>query len=197
VRVVQSLALVAFATFACGRGTAREALTATDTAVSSARAEGAKYVPDQFEALSDAAASARSRFDSRDYEGALEAAQAIPARAILVMQAAGVKKRELMESWKAMEGALPAMVTDIQKRVIELAAAKRLPAGLNQTGIETAKTTLEAMTAMWAEAGRALSAGDIMAAVTKGGQVKATAEDLMTALGMTRAVTASAPGSVR
>jgi hypothetical protein len=197
VRVVQSLALVAFATFACGRGTAREALTAADTAVSSARAEGAKYVPDQFEALSDAAASARSRFDSRDYEGALEAAQAIPARAILVMQAAGVKKRELMESWKAMEGALPAMVTDIQKRVIELAAAKRLPAGLNQTGIETAKTTLEAMTAMWAEAGRALSAGDIMAAVTKGGQVKATAEDLMTTLGMTRAVTASAPGSVR
>jgi hypothetical protein len=179
--------LAAVLAAACGKGPAQAALTAADAAVSGARADGEKYVPDQFKALSEAAASAKAKFDSGDYKGALEQAQGVPAQAQAVMQAAVAKKTELMESWKAMEGTLPAMVAAIQKKVMELATVKKLPSGLDKAGLDAAKTTLESATAMWAEAGAAFGAGDIMAATAKAGQVKATAEELMMKLGMSPA----------
>jgi hypothetical protein len=177
---------------ACGKGPAQAALTTADAAVSAARADGEKFVPDQFKALSDSAAIAKSKFDSGDYKGALEGAQGIPAQATAVMQAASAKKTELMAAWKAMEGSLPTMVGDIQKKVMELATARKLPAGLDKTGLESAKTSLEAATAAWAEAGAAFGAGNLVAAVAKGAQVKATAEELMGHLGMSPAPMAAA-----
>lgn len=194
VRLVKTFAFVTLAAFtaiACGKGPAQAALTAADTAVSSARAEGEKFVPDQFKALSDSAAAARSKFDGGDYKGALEGAQGIPAQATAVMQAAVAKKTELMESWKAMEGSLPTMVAAISKKVMELAVAKKLPAGMDKAAVEGAKTALEGATAAWAEAGTAFGAGDMMAAVTKASQVKATADELMTKLGMSAAPAAA------
>ena len=188
---VAFVTLAAFAAVACGKGPAQAALTTADAAVSSARADGAKFVPDQFKALSDSAASAKSKFDSGDYKGALEAAQGVPAQAQAVMQAAVAKKAELMDAWKGMEGSLPAMVAAIQKKIMELATAKKLPAGLDKAGLESAKTSLEGATAMWAEAGTAFGAGDIMAATAKAGQVKAAAEELMGRLGMSAAPSAA------
>lgn len=188
---VAFVTLAAFAAVACGKGPAQAALTAADTAVSSTRADGEKFVPDQFKALSDSAAAAHAKFDSGDYKGSLEAAQGIPTQATAVIQAASAKKTELMESWKAMEGSLPGMVADVQKRIMELATAKKLPAGLDKAGLASAKIALEGATAVWAEAGTAFGAGNVMAAVTKGGQVKATAEELMTKLGMSPAPAAT------
>jgi hypothetical protein len=198
VRLFKSIAFVTLAALvavACGKGPAQAALTTADAAVSGARADGEKFVPDQFKALSDNAASAKAKFDSGDYKGALEQAQGIPAQAQAVMQAAVAKKTELMDSWKAMEGSLPAMVAAIQAKIIELDKAKKLPAGLDKAGLAQAKTALEAATAMWAEAGTAFGAGDVIAATAKGGQVKATAEELMAKLGMSPApaVVASEP----
>jgi hypothetical protein len=190
VRLFKSFAFVTLAAIvaaACGKGPAQAALTSADAAVSGARADGEKFVPDQFKALSDNAASARTKFDSGDYKGALDQAQGIPAQAQAVMQSAVAKKTELMGSWKAMEGSLPAMVAAIQQKIIELDKAKKLPVGLDKAGLEQAKTALEAATAMWAEAGSAFGAGDIIAATAKGGQVKATAEELMAKLGMSPA----------
>lgn len=185
-RLVKTFALVALATFvtvACGKGPAQAALTAADAAVSGARADGEKYVPDQFNTLAASAAAAKASFDSGDYKAALEGAQAIPAQAQAVVEAAMAKKTELMDTWKNMEGSLPGMVADIQKKVMEL-SGKKLPAGLDKDGFEMVRTELEGATAMWAEAGAAFGAGDVMAAVTKGGQVKAGAEAMMAKLGM-------------
>ena len=189
-RLVKTFAFVTLAAFvavACGKGPAQAALTAADAAVSGAKADGEKYVPEQFKALSDAAAAAKAKFDSGDYKGALEGAQAVSTQAQAVVAAAAAKKTELMESWKAMEGSLPGMVADVQKKVMELATARKLPAGLDKAGVESAKTALEGATAAWAEAGTAFSAGDVIKAVAKGSEVKKTAEELMAKLGMTPA----------
>ena len=133
-RLAKTFAFVSLLTLvavACGKGPAQAALTAADTAVASARVEGEMFVPDQFKALSDAAASAKAKFDSGDYTGSLETAQGIPAQAQAVIEAAGARKTELMGSWKAMEGSLPGMVGDVQKKAMELASARRLPEGLD------------------------------------------------------------------
>lgn len=197
-RLVKTFAFVTLAAFvavACGKGPAQAALTAADAAVSGARADGEKFVPDQFKALSDSAAAAKSKFDSGDYKGALEAAQAVSTQAQAVLTAAAAKKVEVMATWKAMEGTMPGMVADIQKKVMELATARKLPAGLDKAGLESAKSALEGATAAWAEAGTAFSAGDVMTAVAKGSQVKKTAEELMSHLGMSPAPAAAAPAA--
>ena len=198
VRLVKTFAFVTLAAFvavACGKGPAQAALTTADAAVSGAKADGEKYVPEQFKALSEANVAAKSKFDSGDYKGALEGAQAVSTQAQTVV-AAAARKTELMESWKAMEGSLPGMVADIQKKVMELATVRRLPAGLDKAGVESAKTALEGAIASWAEAGTAFSAGDVQTAVAKGSEVKRTAEELMAKLGMTPApAEAAAPAA--
>lgn len=193
-RIVKVLAFVAAAglAVACGKGPAEEALKAANAAVESARAESAKFVPDQFKALSDAAADAKAKFDAGDYKAALEAAQTVTTQASTVMQAAAAKKTEIMNAWKSMEGSLPAMVGEISKKVMELSAARRLPAGLDKAGLEAAKTALEGATKAWTEAGAAFQAGDMMAAVAKAGQVKAAADELVAKLGITMPAAAPA-----
>lgn len=194
-RLVKTFAFVILAAFvavACGKGPAQAALTAADAAVSGAKADGEKFVPEQFKALSDSATAAKSKFDSGDYKGALEAAQSVTTQAQAVVAAAAAKKTEMMEAWKAMESSMPGMVADIQKKVMELATAKKLPAGLDKAGLESAKASLEGATAAWAEAGTAFGAGDVMSAVTKGMQVKKTADELMAHLGMSPAPAAAA-----
>lgn len=190
-KTVAFVTLAALVAVACGKGPAQAALTAADTAVSGARAEGEKYVPEQFKALADAAAGAKTKFDAGDYKGALEAAQGIPAQASAVVAAAGAKKTELMASWKAMEGTLPTMVADITKKVMELSTARKLPAGLDKAGVEAAKTSLEGATAAWTEAAAAFGSGDVINAVAKATQVKTAAEELMTKLGMAPAAAAA------
>ena len=191
VKAATFLTLASFMAVACGKGPAQAAITAADAAVSSARAEGEKFVPDQFKALSAAAAGAKAKFDAGDYKAALEQAQGIPAKAQEVMQLAVAKQTELMASWKTLEGSLPTMVAAIQKRVMELSVARKLPVGVDKTTVASAKVALESATSAWAAAGTAFGAGDMMAAVAKGGQVKATAEELMTRLGMASAAAAT------
>lgn len=190
-KTVAFVTLAALVAVACGKGPAQAALTAADTAVSGARAEGEKYVPEQFKALADAAAGAKTKFDAGDYKGALEAAQGIPAQASAVVAAAGAKKTELMASWKAMEGTLPTMVADITKKVMELSTARKLPAGLDKAGVEAAKISLEGAIAAWTEAAAAFGSGDVINAVAKATQVKTAAEELMTKLGMAPAAAAA------
>ena len=195
IKTFSFVTLAAFVAVACGKGPAQAAITTADAAVEAARADGEKYVPEQFKALADTNASAKSKFDSGDYKGALETAQGVPAQATAVNQAAAARKTELMESWKAMESTLPTMVADITKKVMELSTAKKLPAGLDKAGVEAAKTSLDGATAMWAEAGTAFGGGDVVTAVAKATQVKATAEELMTKLGMAPAAAPAAPAA--
>jgi hypothetical protein len=198
VRFVKTFAFVTLAAFvavACGKGPAQAALTAADAAVAATKADGEKFVPAEFKALSDAAGAAHAKFDSGDYKGALEGAQAVTTQAQAVVTAAAAKKNELMEAWKAMEGSLPAAVASIQKKLMELSTARKLPAGLDKAGLATAKTALEAATATWAEAGTAFSAGDVATAVAKATEVKTSTEALMTQLGMAPAAPAAPAAS--
>ena len=192
VKTFAFITLAAFVAVACGKGPAQAALTTADAAVAGVKAEGSKYVPDQFKALSDSAAAAKAKFDGSDYKGALEAAQAIPAQADAVAKAATAKKNELTESWKALESTLPTIVGDITKKLAELATAKKLPAGLDKAGLEAANASITAATATWTEAGAAFSAGDLVTAVTKASQVKTTTDELMAKLGMTPAAAPAA-----
>ena len=187
---VVGLMILALLAAGCSKAPAEAALKVADEAIANVKPEAEKYVPEQFNALTAAAADARAKFDAKDYKGALTAAQALPAQADEVMKAAAAKKEELMKQWADMQGSLPAMVQALTEKIGGLAAMKKLPKGVDSAMVETAKTSLADVTAGWTAASDAFTAGDITGAIAKAGDVKTKAEQLST---MLEAVPAPAP----
>lgn len=187
---VVGLMILALLAAGCSKAPAEAALKVADEAIANVKPEAEKYVPEQFNALTAAAADARAKFDAKDYKGALTAAQALPAQADEVMKAAAAKKEELMKQWADMQGSLPAMVQSLTEKIGGLAAMKKLPKGVDAAMVETAKTSLADVTAGWTAASDAFNAGDVNGAIAKAGEVKTKAEQLST---MLEAVPAPAP----
>lgn len=191
-----ALVLCCVALVACSqKGPAEAALTAATAAVDAIKADAAKYVPDQAKALMASLTSAREAFDKGDYKTALEAANAIPAKAKDVTAAVAAKKDELTKAWTGMAG-VPAMVEQVKAKVGELAAMKKLPKGMDAAAVETAKANLADMTKTMGEASEAYKAGNLKDAVAKGSTVKAKVTETMAMLGLAAApAPAPAPAS--
>ncbi|HEY3348726.1 MAG TPA: hypothetical protein VGM13_03030 [Thermoanaerobaculia bacterium] len=178
-----ALVLCCVALVACSqKGPAEAALTAATTAVDGVKADAAKYVPDQAKSLMASLTAAREAFDKGDYKMALEAANAIPAKAKEAAAAVAAKKDELTKSFTALTASLPAKVEQIKAKVGELAAMKKLPKDMDKAKVEAAKSGLEAAQKTWAEANDAFKAGNLMDAVKKGNDVKGQADQLLATL---------------
>lgn len=179
---VVGLMILALLAAGCSKAPAEAALKVADEAIANVKPEGEKYVPEQFNALTAAAADARAKFDAKDYKGSLTAAQELPAKADEVAKAAAAKKDELTAQWNEMQGSLPAMVQALTEKIGGLAAMKKLPKGVDAAMVETAKTSLADVTAGWTAASEAFTAGDVTGAVDKATEVKTKAEGLSTML---------------
>jgi predicted small lipoprotein YifL len=178
-----ALVLCCVALVACSqKGPAEAALTAATAAVDGVKADAGKYVPDQAKSLMASLTSAREAFDKGDYKAALEAANAIPAKAKEAAAAVAAKKDELTKSFTALTSSLPATVEQIKAKVGELAAMKKLPKDMDKAKVDAAKAGLEAAQKTWADANEAFKAGNLMDAVAKGNEVKGQADQLLAAL---------------
>jgi hypothetical protein len=156
----------------CSKGPAEAALKAADEAIAKVAPEAQKFVPDQFKALTDAAAAARASFDKGDYAATLAAAKDLPAKATEVMAAATAKKDEMMGTWNTLSKDMPILVADWQKKVDELATRKKLPVGVDKAKIEEVKARLGGLNEVWAKATAAFNGGDLKGAIELGGNVK-------------------------
>jgi hypothetical protein len=156
----------------CGKGPAEAALKAADEAIARVAPEAQKFVPDQFKAVTDAAAAAKASFDKGDYAAALAAAKDLPAKATEVMAAATARKDELMGTWNTLSKDMPIMVADWQKKIDELGARKKLPVGVDKARLEEIKARLGGLTEQWAKATAAFNGGDLKGALELGGNVK-------------------------
>ncbi len=179
-----SAAVVLSMACATQKAPAEAALQAADTAFAAAQTEAAKYVPDQVKGVEDAIAAAKDSFAKGDYQAALTAAQALPAKISDLTAAASAKKAELTKSWETMSAGLPQVVAAIQSRMDILSKSKKLPAGMDQAKFDGAKTGLETIKQSWADATTAFGAGNLTDAVAKATSVKAKAVEVLGALGM-------------
>ena len=162
----------------CSKGPAEAALKAADEAIAKVTPLAEKFVPDQFKALTDAAAAAKASFDKGDYAAALTAAKDLPAKADQVLTAATAKKDELTGLWKGLADALPAEVAGLTEKISAIGAMKKLPKGIDAKGLDAAKTELTDITGLWKKATEAFGAGELQGAVQSGNDVKAKAEAL-------------------
>jgi hypothetical protein len=175
---VVGIMILALLAAGCSKAPAEAALKVADEAVAKVKPEAEKFVPEQFNALTAAAADARAKFDAKDYKGALAAAQEIPAKADEAMKAAAAKKEELMKQWADMQGTLPTMVQGLTDKITGLVAMKKLPKGVDAAMVESAKSSLTEVTSGWNAATAAYTEGDIVGAIAKAGDVKTKAETL-------------------
>jgi hypothetical protein len=184
-----ALALVSLAVLAtaCNKGPAAEALKAADEALAAAQPEIQKYVPEELPPLAAAMQAAHADLEQGHYTAALKAAQGMPAKIRATLTAAAAKKEKLVAAWNDVSAGLPSLVQSIAAKLAEIAAAPRLPEGLDETALAAAQTDLGSVTRAWTEATAAFRGGDVPRAVRTAQDVQAKALALATMLGLTAA----------
>jgi hypothetical protein len=163
---------------------AEAAVSAAEQAFAAVKDEAVKYVPGEVKGVSDAIDAAKASLAKGDYQAALTAAQALPARIGALSTAVAAKKTELAQKWATLSAGLPQAVQAIQSRVDVLSKSKKLPAGLDKEKFESAKAGLAAITQTWTEATGAAGSGNLVDAVAKADTVKAKAAEVLGLLGM-------------
>jgi hypothetical protein len=173
-----SLLAAALFLVACGKGPAEQAIKAADAALQAARPEIEKYVPSEFAQLTQGLAAAKAQFDKGDYKGALASAQDLVPKIQAAVEAAKKKKEELIAAFTQLKASLPGMVQGLTSQLAALAAAKKLPAGVDKATVEAAQSNLGGVTKTWTDALASFEKGDVIQAVDQANKVKAAVEEL-------------------
>ena len=182
--VILGLVGVLAAGCASDKGPAETALKAAEEAITAAKGEAGRYVPDQAKALEAALAAAKDKFAKGDYRAALTEAQALPAKAKDLTAAAATKKAELTKAWEGVSAGMPQVMEAIKGRVDILSQAKKLPATMTADQLQAAKSGLTELTQSWTAATEAFKAGNIPDAVAKATAMKPKAAQVLGMLGM-------------
>lgn len=166
---------------------ARKAIEQIDAAIDAAGDPAIKYIPGQVAAVKGEATHLKIRFFDRDYRGIVEAAPAILTRAQGLSTAAAARKagiaRRLEGEWTTLVTAVPATIARAENYVDGVLASKKLPPGVNETMLESARVGIAEQKAQWAKGQAARAAGDLEQAVTIGMHTQRRLENLIAALG--------------
>jgi len=171
---------------------ARKAIADIENAVISAGTEPAKYAPDALKAVDDQLSALKTRFEEKDYPGVLASAPATLAAARNLPAVAARRKAELHaqlhDEWSTLSSDVPKEIEDVRVRVDGLAARKKLPPGVTQALLASARQGIDDARALWERAVNEDTAQHPEQAVTLANQARERANGVATMLG-----TAGAP----
>jgi len=179
---------------ACGgseKGPAEMALKAAEEAVHATKAEVAKIAPDLVNSLENALASAKEKFDKKDFKAALEEAKALPAKAKEVLDAAKARTGELTKKWEEYSREIPKLMENLQGKVDALSKNAKLPADLTGDKFNEVKSWVSSASEEWAKALESFKAGSLAEAVTLAAAVKEKALKATEAFGADASAAAS------
>jgi hypothetical protein len=166
------------------KGPAEQAIKTAQSAYDAIKGDALRYVPDKSHAVEETLAAARTSFDKGDYDMALSAANSVIPAVNDLTAVTAVKKVELTRTWGDLSNGVPKLVGAIQSRVNYLSKSKALPAGLDPTALEGARSGLADLTKMWTDATAAYQSGNITSAVATATMAKNQAVQIMSTLGM-------------
>ena len=162
-----------------------------EAALSAFKDDAAKYVPTDLQGVEASIATLKDDIAKGDYKSVLTGAPQVMSAISSLKDAAAAKKAEVeaavaaaTSEWTSMSADLPKMVEAIQSRVDILGKAKKLPKTISKEALDSAKTGLDSMKAMWTEASSAFTSGDAVNAVEKAKGAKAKGEEVLKLLGM-------------
>lgn len=171
---------------------AKKAIADVEAAAVAAGPDAAQYIPDQLQAVTTQIADLKMKFDQKDYKGVLAAApallaqaQGLTAAAASAKQAAEAAALEAFNSeWGTLAADIPAQLAAVTSRVGILSKSRKLPAGLDATSFEAAKSGTDEAKSLWDQATAAQAAGNMEQAVMAARQVKEKLDAAMAGLGM-------------
>jgi hypothetical protein len=163
---------------------AAAAIQAAETALAAVRDEAARFAPEQLKAVNDAVAAAKAKFAAGDFKAALQAASELGGKVKALGEAARARKDELAKAWAAAAGALPAMVKEIQGRIDELSAMKKLPKDVGAETLQKARAEVAEVSSAWQKAQASFQGGALAEAVALVKGLPERAHAVMDQLGM-------------
>lgn len=161
------------------------------SALDAIRDDAARYVPADLQSVEASVASLKDNVAKGDYKAVLAGAPAVMSAIDSLKAAVAARKSEAEAAaaeaateWRSLSVDVPKMVEAIQSRVDILGKSRKLPKNLSQEAFDSAKSGLESMKSLWAEASGAFTSGDAVNAVDKARAVKAKGEEVLKLLGM-------------
>lgn len=162
-----------------------------ESALAAVKDDAAKYAPADLQSVEASVATLKDQVAKGDYKAVLAGAPAVMSAIDSLKAAAAAKKSEAEAAmaaaateWSSLSADVPRMVEAIQSRVDILGKAKKLPKNVSQEAFDSAKSGLDSMKSLWAEATDAFTSGDAVNAVDKAKGVKAKGEEVLKLLGM-------------
>ena len=188
---VFAMLLVALLAAACAptddSTAARKAIEEIDAAIDAAGDPAIKYIPGQVAAARGQVTQLKIRFFDQDYQGIVDAAPAVLTRAQGLSAAAAARKAEIARAlegeWGTLVTAVPATIARAEAYVDDVLASKKLPPGVNEPMLESARVGIAEQKAQWDKGVAAKAAGDLEQAVTIGVHTQRRLENLIAALG--------------
>jgi hypothetical protein len=182
-----AVAVIPFALFVgctdAAKAPAEAAMTAAGAAVASIPGEAAKFAPDAVKSVQASYASAKDLIAKQDYKGALAIAGDIPAKVKAALAAAAAKKDALLKSWGELAAGVPELVNSLKARIASLSSAKKLPKGIDKAVIAKANEGVAAIESAWQGLADQVKGGNYDAAIAKGKELKAQAQDILASIG--------------
>ncbi len=159
------------------------ALNGLQTAASEAKPEIERFAPDRMAGVDSAVAAVKAKFDAEDYVGARAGVQSASGVVTAAAEDAAARKAQLSAEWAGFAG-MPATVGQIEGKIADLDAMRRLPRGMTKSTLDGAKSSLDSAKELWSDAAEAHEDGDLVLAVNKAKQANPIIDALVKTLGI-------------
>jgi hypothetical protein len=153
-----------------------------------------RLAPEQYAAAEQAIARLKTQLQQRDFAGVITALPTVTTQLAALQELANARRAELEAAieraraeWTGLSLDVPASLDALQRRIDELAAAGKLPAGVDRNTLAEARKTLEALRAKWAEALASFAQGRLPEAADQARESRDRAAELAARLDVTTA----------
>lgn len=192
-KIVLALAAATLLATGCAkqRAPATKAVEAIETSLAEVKADAAKYAPDGLKGVESQLARLKTSLENKEYDNVLAGTPQLEKAVNSLKDAVRSGKDHARSAlaaakteWEGLNAEVPRLVDSIQVRVDELSKKSRLPWGVSKDEFEGAKSGLESIKSLWAEAKSEANSGDAVEAVGKAKTVKGMAQEVRDRLGI-------------
>lgn len=165
-----------------GKAAAEAAVEATASTITPLKFEATRYAPKQLGEVEATLLKAREKLHDKDYKGATALAGEVGTMVKAMAASIEERKAGLFKEYQEAAAAAAQQVAAVRARVEELAAAKKLPRGLDAATLAAAKDGLAAATAALASASTKMTEGSLGEALAFLEQAKTKAAEISASL---------------
>lgn len=183
---IKMLVVLTAVVTACGpsQEQADAAIEAAQEAITAQHADALRFAPDAFAEVMEGYGIAKARYDSSDWGGAVEAAEAAAAKARQLAGAIAEGKERAVEEWPAVRAGVADMLTALGGRLDDAARTRRYPEGMGAAEVRDARVLVDSLAAGLERAGREFDGGDVAGAMHAAERIRMQAGTLMADLGL-------------